>query len=167
MIISCAFNHQLSDAYSLNMFLVAWAKHARLEKMSNLPSIRPSIMNPRHPPHYATSFDNIYILITSLPPPSSFEEPLASRMYYVRAESIERIQSESSKKENKRSNFLSFTAFMWKLLADGSNDVGSAISRMGVVVNGRRFLTKVNEFFYHCVDKLYLDATQFGSIRLG
>ncbi|KAM0031366.1 putative alcohol O-acetyltransferase [Helianthus debilis subsp. tardiflorus] len=145
MIVSCAFNHQLSDAYSLNMFLVAWAKHARLEKMSNLPSFRPSILNPRHPPHYETSLDNLYIPITSLPPPSSFEEPLNSRMYYVRAESIKRIQSEASTKEAKRSKLLSFTAYLWKLLADGNNDVGSTLSRMGVVVDGRRFLMKVNE----------------------
>ncbi|KAJ0524948.1 putative alcohol O-acetyltransferase [Helianthus annuus] len=146
MIISCAFNHQLSDAYSMSMFLVAWAKHARLEKMSNLPSFRPSILNPRHPPHYETSLDNLYVpMITSLPPPSSFEEPLGSRMYHIRAESIERIQSEASTKETKRSKFLSFTAYVWKLLADGGNDVGSSISRMGVVVNGRRFLTEVNE----------------------
>ncbi|KAJ0541315.1 putative alcohol O-acetyltransferase [Helianthus annuus] len=145
MIISCAFNHQLSDAYSLNMFLVAWAKHARLEKMSNLPSFRPSVLNPRHPPHYETSLDNLYIPITSLPPPSSFEEPLHSRMYYVRAESIKRIQSEASTKETKRSKLLSFTAYLWKLLADGNNDVGSTLSRMGVVVDGRRFLMKVNE----------------------
>ncbi|KAJ0752364.1 putative alcohol O-acetyltransferase [Helianthus annuus] len=141
MIISCAFNHQLSDAYSIGMFIAAWAKYARLEKISNIPSFRPSIFNPRHPPHYETTHDNLYIPITSLPPPSSFEEPLESRMYYVRAESIEHIQSEA-----KRSKFLSFTAYLWKLLADGSgNDVASTISRMGVVVNGRRFLTQVNE----------------------
>ncbi|KAM0031372.1 putative alcohol O-acetyltransferase [Helianthus debilis subsp. tardiflorus] len=93
MIISCAFNHQLSDAYSMSMFLVSWAKHARLEKMSNLPSFRPSILNPRHPPHYETSLDNIYVpMITSLPPPSSFEDPMRSRIYHIRAESIEHIQ---------------------------------------------------------------------------
>ncbi|KAI7751117.1 hypothetical protein M8C21_018166 [Ambrosia artemisiifolia] len=140
IIISCAFNHQLTDGYSMSMFLVAWAKYAQLEKISNIPSFRPSILNPRRPPHYEPSLDNLYIPITSLPPPSSFEEPLESRMYYVRAKSIERIQSEA-----KKSKFLSFTSYVWKLLADGGNDVGSSISRMGVVVDGRRFLTNVNE----------------------
>ncbi|KAM0031367.1 putative alcohol O-acetyltransferase [Helianthus debilis subsp. tardiflorus] len=116
------------------------------KKMSNIPSFRPSILSPRHPPYYETSFDNLYMPINSLPPPSSFEEPLASRMYYIRAESVERIQSEASTKETKRSKFLSFTAYLWNLLADGSsNDVPDIISRMGVVVNGRRFLTEVNE----------------------
>ncbi|KAM0031375.1 putative alcohol O-acetyltransferase [Helianthus debilis subsp. tardiflorus] len=155
MIISCAFNHQLSDAYSSNMFLVAWTKHAHMENISKIPSFPPSMLNPRHPPHYATSLDDLYIPIKSLPPPSSFEEPLASRMYYVRAESIERIQSKSSTKENKRSEFMSFTAFMWKLLVYGSNDVGSTISRMGVVVNGRHFLTKVNEILLPLFENHY------------
>ncbi|KAF5789589.1 putative alcohol O-acetyltransferase [Helianthus annuus] len=49
MIISCAFNHQLSDAYSMSMFLVAWAKHARLEKMSNLPIISALNFEPTTP----------------------------------------------------------------------------------------------------------------------
>ncbi|KAI3725164.1 hypothetical protein L1987_64942 [Smallanthus sonchifolius] len=144
MIISCAFNHQLSDAYSLNMFLVAWAKHARLETISNIPSFRPSILNPRHPPHYESSLDNQYIPITSLPPPSTFKEPLDSRMYYIRAESIERIQSEASTQDTKRSKFMSFTAYLWKLLANKGSDVANTVSRMGVVVNGRRFLTESN-----------------------
>ncbi|XP_076903990.1 coniferyl alcohol acyltransferase-like [Bidens hawaiensis] len=145
IIISGTVNHQLSDGYSMNKFLVAWAKHARLGQISSVPSFRPSILNPRHPPHYETSLDNLYIPITSLPPPSSFEEPLGSRMYYVRAESIERMQSEASTKEDKRSKLLAFTAYIWKLLAAGSNDVENTISRMGVVVNGRRFLTEINE----------------------
>ncbi|KAD6454513.1 hypothetical protein E3N88_09219 [Mikania micrantha] len=145
IIISCAFNHQLSDGYSLNMFLVAWAKYSQSANIFKTPSFRPSILNPRHPPRYETSFDNLYIPITSLPPPSSFEEPLGSRMYHIRAESIARIQSKASTNETRRSRFLSFTSYLWKLLADGSNGNANAISRMGVVVDGRRFLTQVDE----------------------
>ncbi|KAK1418350.1 hypothetical protein QVD17_27493 [Tagetes erecta] len=143
MIISCAFNHQLSDGYSLNKFMVAWAKLTRLEPITNVPSFRPSTLNPRRPPRYQPSLDNLYIPITSLPPPSSFK-PLDSRMYYIRAESIQRIQSEASTQDTKRSKFLSFTAFLWKILANGGNDLAN-ISRMGVVVNGRRFLTEKDD----------------------
>ncbi|XP_076913976.1 coniferyl alcohol acyltransferase-like [Bidens hawaiensis] len=155
MIISCTVNHQLSDGYSMNKFLVAWAKHAQFGKISHIPSFRPSILNPRHPPHHETSLDNLYIPITSLPPLSSFEEPLGNRMYNVRAESIERMQSEASTKETKRSKLLSFTAYLWKLLADGNNDVENSISRMGVVVNGRRFLTKTNKKNPHLFENHY------------
>ncbi|KAI3805590.1 hypothetical protein L1987_28106 [Smallanthus sonchifolius] len=143
IIISCAFNHQLTDGYSLNMFLVAWAKYAKSKTISNIPSFQSPILNPRHAPHYESSIDDLYIPISSLPP-SSIEEPLDSRMYYVRAESIQRIQSEASTKENKRSKLLSFTAYLWKLLADGGADAANTTSRMGIVVNGRRFLTKNN-----------------------
>ncbi|KAL8239692.1 hypothetical protein R6Q59_016259 [Mikania micrantha] len=145
IIISCAFNHQLSDGYSLNMFLVAWANYSQSANIFKIPSFRPSILNPRLPPRYETSFDNLYIPITSLPPPSSFEQPLGSRMYHIRAESIARIQSKASTKETRRSKFLSFTSYLWKLLAEGSNGNANAISRMGVVVDGRRFLTQVDK----------------------
>ncbi|KAL8209417.1 hypothetical protein R6Q57_006149 [Mikania cordata] len=144
MIISCAFNHQLSDGYSINMFLVAWANYSQSANIFKTPSFRPSMLNPRLPPRYETSFENLYMPITSLPP-SYFDEHLVSRMYHVRADSIERIQSEASTKETKRSKFISFTAYLWKLLADGSNGNANTMSRMGVVVDGRQFLTQVNK----------------------
>ncbi|KAJ0800459.1 putative alcohol O-acetyltransferase [Helianthus annuus] len=144
LIISCTFNHQLTDGYSLNMFLVAWAKYAQSETIFNMPSFQTSLLNPRHPPRYESSVDNLYIPISSLPPPSSFEEPLDSRMYYVHAKSIERIQYEASTKEGTKSKLLSFTAFLWKLLVNGKIDVNTP-SRMGIVVNGRRFLAENNE----------------------
>ncbi|GJS76818.1 shikimate O-hydroxycinnamoyltransferase-like protein [Tanacetum coccineum] len=144
IIISCAFNHQIIDGYSLNMFLCAWAKYAQSETILSMPSFRPSILNPRNPLRYESSLDNLYVPISSLPPPSSFEEPLLCRTYYVRAESIERLQAEASTKETKRSKLVSFTAYMWKLLSQGHDDANTS-SRMGVVVDGRRFLTGNNE----------------------
>ncbi|KAI3709047.1 hypothetical protein L2E82_38758 [Cichorium intybus] len=145
IIISCAILHQVGDAYSLHMFLVAWAKYAQSETITNVPSIRPSILNPRHPPCYNTSIDNLYMPMSSLPPPSFFEEPLQGRIYYIHSESIKRLQSEASTEETKRSKFLSFTAFLWKLLAHGEDTASNATSRMGIVINGRRFLTESSE----------------------
>nr|XP_043628814.1 coniferyl alcohol acyltransferase-like [Erigeron canadensis] len=141
IIISCATNHQVTDGYSLNMFLTAWAKCSQFETISSIPSFRPSVLNARHPPRYEPSIDNLYIPISSLPPPSTFKEPLYSRMYYIRAESIERLQSEASTNEAKRSKLLSFTAYLWKLLAHEGNDSANGPFRMGIVVDGRRFLT--------------------------
>ncbi|KAD6454540.1 hypothetical protein E3N88_09246 [Mikania micrantha] len=123
---------------------VAWANYSQSANIFKTPSFRPSMLNPRLPPRYETSFDNLYMPITSLPP-SSFDEPLVSRMYHVRADSIERIQSEASTKETKRSKFISFTAYLWKLLADGSNGNANTMSRMGVVVDGRQFLTQIDD----------------------
>lgn len=155
IIISCAINHQIADGYSVGMFLAAWAKYAQFETISNIPSFRPSILNPRYPPHYESSIDNLYIPISSLPPPSSFKEPLFSRTYHVRAESIKHLQSKAITKETNSSKLLSFTAFVWKLLAHGGNDaMNSTPFRMGIVVNGRRFLAGNNKknpslFDYH------------------
>ncbi|KAD6454510.1 hypothetical protein E3N88_09216 [Mikania micrantha] len=123
---------------------VAWANYSQSANIFKTPSFRPSMLNPRLPPRYETSFDNLYMPITSLPP-SSFDEPLVSRMYHVRADSIERIQSEASTKETKRSKFISFTAYLWKLLADGSNGNANTMSRMGVVVDGHQFLTQIDD----------------------
>ncbi|KAL4567137.1 hypothetical protein LXL04_022711 [Taraxacum kok-saghyz] len=142
IIISGVFNHQLADAYSINMFLRAWAQYTRKESITNRPSFRPSVLNPRHPPFFTTSIDKLYIPISSLPPPSSFEEPLLGRMYYIHGESIAKLQSEASTKDTKRSKLLSFTAFLWKLLAHKDGDT---TSRMGIVVNGRRFLAESGE----------------------
>ncbi|KAK1437017.1 hypothetical protein QVD17_02802 [Tagetes erecta] len=137
IIVSCAFDHRIVDAASINMFLVAWAEFARLRKISNIPSFRPSILNPRRPPRYDTIYDTLYLPISSLPPPPSLEEKLHSRIYYIRANSINQLQSEASSKETKRSKFQSFTAFVWKLIAQENPN---ATSRMGVVVSGREFL---------------------------
>ncbi|CAI9293779.1 unnamed protein product [Lactuca saligna] len=145
IIISGAFHHQVADAYSINMFLVAWAQYARLETISSIPSFRPSVLNPRRPPCYTTAIDNLYIPASSLPPPSSFEEPLLGRMYYIHAESIQQLQQEASTKETKISKLLSFTSFVWKLLAHGGDKATDTTSRMGIVVNGRRFLAESDE----------------------
>ncbi|KAI3496283.1 hypothetical protein L1887_38640 [Cichorium endivia] len=152
IIISCAILHQVGDAYSLHMFLVAWAKYAQSETITNVPSIRPSILNPRHPPCYNTSIDNLYMPMSSLPPPSSFEEPLQGRIYYIHAESIKRLQSEASTEETKRSKFLSFTAFLWKLLAHEGDTASNAASRMGIGVH--RFVAPAakEEHFRQLID---------------
>ncbi|XP_071737103.1 coniferyl alcohol acyltransferase-like [Rutidosis leptorrhynchoides] len=160
IIISCTINHQVADGYSVGMFLSAWAKYARFEKISNIPSFRPSILNPRYQPHYESSLDDLYIPISSLPPPSSFKEPLFSRTYHVRAKTIECLQCEASTKESKSSKLLSFTAFIWKLLAHGGSYSTRSRSpfRMGLVVNGRRFLAE------NCIKNQSLFKCHFGNV---
>ncbi|KAI3701742.1 hypothetical protein L6452_27051 [Arctium lappa] len=145
IIVSCAFDHRVADGYSLDMFLVAWAEFAQFKRISNTPSFRRSILNPRRPPHYNAIFDNMYLPLSSLPPPPSCEDQLHSRIYYIQQESLNRLQSEASSKETRISKFQSLTAFIWKLFAhEADNDVNQT-SRMGVVVGGRRFMTGNSE----------------------
>ncbi|CAH1434325.1 unnamed protein product [Lactuca virosa] len=145
IIISCSIDHRVADGQSLNMFLVSWAEIARMKQITNIPSFRTSILNPRKPPAYDTIVDNLYLPISFLPPPPSFQDTLYSRMYYITAESINRIQSQASSMETRRSKLQSFTAFLWKLLAHGGDDNVNTNSRMGIVVNGRQFLTENTE----------------------
>ncbi|KAD4180046.1 hypothetical protein R6Q59_023466 [Mikania micrantha] len=160
IILSCAFDHRIADGASLNMFLVAWAEFTRLKNISIIPRFRPSILNPRHPPYYNTIYDNLYLPISSLPPPPPFEDQLHSRIYYIRAESIRKLQSEAISKENsQKSKFVSFTAFVWKLIAqDNGNHEPNTASRMGVVVSGRQFLSGNNE------KETSMFANHFGNI---
>ncbi|KAK9048231.1 hypothetical protein SSX86_032806 [Deinandra increscens subsp. villosa] len=148
IVVSCALDHRIADAFSLNMFLVAWAEFAQTKKLSNLPSFRTSLLNPRRPPRYDKTYDHLYLPKSSLPPPRSFDEKLHSRIYHIGFSSINHLQSQASSKTTRRSKLRSFTAFVWKLLAqEQHNDANKRTkrTRMGVIVNGRRFLTGNNE----------------------
>nr|XP_043629820.1 coniferyl alcohol acyltransferase-like [Erigeron canadensis] len=140
VIVACAFDHRIADGVSLNLFLVSWAELTKFKQISNMPSFRPSILNPRRPPFYDTTFDDLYLPISSLPPPPPSDEQLHSRIFYIPAKSINQLQSDASSDGARRSKLQSFTAFVWKLFAhDGQNEV-SKKSRMGVIVSGRNFL---------------------------
>ncbi|CAH1449477.1 unnamed protein product [Lactuca virosa] len=146
IILSCAFDHRFTDGDSLNMFLAAWVDLTQFNKISNIPSFRSSILNPRRPPHYDTTFDDLYIPISSLPPPTpSCDDELCSRIYYIHAESVNNLQSQASTKDIRRSKVQSFTAYIWKLLAQQVDDDVNKTSRVGVVVSGRHFLTGNSE----------------------
>ncbi|KAL4564398.1 hypothetical protein LXL04_028462 [Taraxacum kok-saghyz] len=143
IIVSCAFDHRLTDAKSCTIFLTAWAEFARFNKISNIPSFRSSILSPRRPPRYDTTFEDMYIPVSSLPPPppSYVEDPLCSRFYYIDAESIQQVQSQASTKDIRRSKLQSFTAYIWKLLAQKRDCDANETTRVGVIVNGQKFLT--------------------------
>ncbi|PWA47204.1 Chloramphenicol acetyltransferase-like domain-containing protein [Artemisia annua] len=141
IIVSCSFDHRIADGVSMNMFLVSWAEFAQYKQISSIPSFRPSILSPRRPPCYDTTFDNMYLPISSLPSSPSCDDQLHSRICYIHAESISHLQEEASSKETRISKLQSFTAYVWKLLAHDVNKT----SRMGVIVSGRKFLRGNNE----------------------
>ncbi|KAI3709039.1 hypothetical protein L2E82_38750 [Cichorium intybus] len=145
MIMACSIDHRVGDGQSMNMFLVSLAEIAQMKPITNIPCFRTSILNPRKPPRYDTTVDSLYMPISFLPPPASFQDKLYSRIYYMTAESINQIQCEASSKERRRSKLQSFTAFLWKLLAHGDDCNVSTTSRMGIVVNGRKFLDENSE----------------------
>ncbi|XP_071701464.1 coniferyl alcohol acyltransferase-like [Rutidosis leptorrhynchoides] len=155
LVIGCSFDHRVADAYSINMFLTAWAEYTQLKPMSRHPSFRRSMLNPRRPPIMNTSYDNLFVPISSLPPPTSYlpaSNPLISRIYYIESKDIDDLQMSS-----KKSKIVSFIAYLWKIIAEC--DDGFDTCKMGVVVDGRERLEKVN------VDKLSLSNTNSFSMQ--
>ncbi|XP_057968773.1 coniferyl alcohol acyltransferase [Malania oleifera] len=153
LVVACTFDHRIADAYSANMFFVAWADMARSEPTSLLPSFRRSLVNPRRPGYYDPFVDAMYAPISALPPPKDPPSPpvdhLISRIYYVPADEINRLQSiASAGNSNRRTKLESFSAFLWKLVAESSSSFSGRdkkMCKMGIVVDGRARLMDGNE----------------------
>ncbi|KAL8191558.1 hypothetical protein R6Q57_028289 [Mikania cordata] len=158
LVIGCTFDHRVADAYSINMFLTTWAEIAQSKPLSNPPSFRRSMLNPRRPPTINTTlYDKLFLPLSFLPPPRSFlpANPLISRIYYIEAKDITHLQSKSSFDGHPtRSKLVSFTAFLWKLMAECEEN-GLNKCKMGVVVDGRERLADCICSF----DKLSLSNT--------
>ncbi|XP_030476433.1 coniferyl alcohol acyltransferase-like [Syzygium oleosum] len=157
IVVACTFDHRIADAHSANMFMVFWAETARSDAPISLPpSFRRSLLNPRHPLCVDRSLDSMYIPVSALPPPppqkqkadeecetptSRDDDCLVSRMYYVTAAKLSELQQRACSNGSKRSKLESFSAFLWKMVAESSsvatNDDNKTMSRMGIVVDGR------------------------------
>lgn len=150
LVIGCTFDHRVTDAYTINMFLVAWAQITQSKPMESIvPSFRRSVLNPRHPPSIDTFYDKLYVPLSSLPLPNQRfpVDPLISRIYYVEAKDINHLQHTSSLNENpKKSNLVTFIAFLWRLMAECED--GSKTCRMGVVVDGRKRLDSSMQSYF-------------------
>ncbi|GKV26822.1 hypothetical protein SLEP1_g36050 [Rubroshorea leprosula] len=162
IVVACTFDHRIADAYSANMFLVSWAEIAQSKPISLLPSFRRSMLNPRHPGCIDVSLDDLYVPISTLPPPKENNQPsddhLISRIYYVTAAQLDELQSLASRGGSKRTKLESFSAFLWKMVAISAAGDSSKMSKMGIVVDGR---TRLSE---GCTDKKSQMGTYFGNV---
>ncbi|KAI8020293.1 Shikimate O-hydroxycinnamoyltransferase [Camellia lanceoleosa] len=149
------------DAHSANMFFVSWAEIARGKPISYIPCFRRSLLNPRRPGYYDRSIDNIYVFISPLPPPKLVEDPKPNedsskvKIYYVVSEELNCLQSQATSSNGiEISKLVSFSAFLWKLIASaemsesesesGSRSDSNKRCKMGVVIDGRGRLTLNN-----------------------
>lgn len=153
LVIGCTFDHRVADAYSANMFLVSWAEMAQSMPVTTLPSHRRSLLSSRRPGHFDISINDMYMKISQMPPPdkelndhiNNNQAPI-SRIYYVKAEQVHQLQSlanddKRGSKKFARTKLEAFTAFLWKLIAKGT-DAGDKYCRLGIVVDGR---TRLND----------------------
>ncbi|KAL3851249.1 hypothetical protein ACJIZ3_013131 [Penstemon smallii] len=149
VVVACTFAHQVADAYSANMFLVSWAEMAQSKPLSHPPSFRRSLLLPRRPGTYHPSIDKMYVPISTLlppknqpPAPEDNEQGAMSRIYYIKADRINELQTlandgSNTTKEKRRTKLEAFSAFLWKTIVFGSAHAGDSYCRLGIVVDGR------------------------------
>ncbi|KAK8584681.1 hypothetical protein V6N13_138633 [Hibiscus sabdariffa] len=162
IVVACTFDHRIADAYSANMFLVSWAEMARSKSISLVPSFRRSLMNPRRPGCIDSSLDQMYVPISSLPPPKQHpDQPsdhLISRIYYITSEQLNELQSLACSNGYKRTKLESFSAFLWKMVALLASKDDFKFTKMGIVVDGRGRLGEGDQ------DRASLMASYFGNV---
>ncbi|GMH27127.1 hypothetical protein Nepgr_028970 [Nepenthes gracilis] len=148
MVIGCTFDHRVADAYSANMFLVAWAETAASKPLTTIPSFRRSLLSPRRPGLYGCSIDDFYVPVkATVVVPKGLHDPITSRIYHIPCEQLDRLQSEATDLKNgrPRTKLESFSAFLWKMVAkhacSNGGDAETKICKMGIVVDGRRRLS--------------------------
>ncbi|XP_022878036.1 shikimate O-hydroxycinnamoyltransferase-like [Olea europaea var. sylvestris] len=160
MVVACTFSHRMADAYSANMFLVSWAEMALSKPLTQIPSFCRSILFPRRPTIYDVSVDNMYVPISTLPPPpeandqgsdADDDQIAISRIYYIQSDRINDLQllanadNGSSSSKRKRTKLEAFSAFLWKMIAAGEFNRNDKFCRLGIVVDGRTRLINGDE----------------------
>ncbi|CAL5025533.1 unnamed protein product [Urochloa decumbens] len=138
-VVGCTFDHRVCDAYSFNMFLVAWAAAARGIPAPAAPSFRRSLVAPRDPPPRAPStealIDRLFSPRSAAPPPPPVAASSVNRIYRIAAADIAALQAAAGPGRTKME---AFTAHLWGLCSRAA----AASPRqsqccMGVVVDGR------------------------------
>jgi hypothetical protein len=133
-VVGCTFDHRVCDAYSFNMFLVAWGAAARGTPATPSPSFNRSLLAPRSPSCTAgTLADRLFIPVSCVPPPLATAEPptAVNRIYHVAAADVAALQASAGAG---RTKLESFTAHLWRLYARAFTAHSCS---MGVVVDGR------------------------------
>ncbi|BAF15736.1 coniferyl alcohol acyltransferase [Oryza sativa Japonica Group] len=146
-VVGCTFDHRVCDAYSFNMFLVAWAAAARdghgggtAPPPPTIPSFRRSIVAPRDPPPPRSPstdalIDRLFAPLGSAPPPPDDAAAAAvNRIYRVAAADAASLQDSAGPG---RTKLEAFTAHLWQLNARAAAAERERPCCMGVVVDGR------------------------------
>ncbi|KAM3702070.1 hypothetical protein ACB098_05G222100 [Castanea mollissima] len=164
LVVACTFDHRIADAYSANLFLVSWAEMAQSKPISTVPCFRRSLLNPRRPGSIHPSLNDMYVPVTSLPPPKDpqpGDDYLISRIYYIKADQLNLLQSLATTTNGcRRTKLESFSAFLWKMVAKHAilNNVDKKVTKMGIVVDGRTRLSDGD------IDKASLMGSYFGNV---
>ncbi|KAI5011282.1 hypothetical protein ZWY2020_013419 [Hordeum vulgare] len=137
-VVGCTFDHRVCDAYSFNMFLVAWAAAARGGSARPAPSFRRSVVAPRYPSPRTYTTDALINRLFS--PLSSVLLPSASaaansinRIYHIAADDVATLHGLAGPG---RTKLEAFTAHLWQLCSMAASG-HQRLCCMGMVVDGR------------------------------
>ncbi|CAM0902679.1 unnamed protein product [Alopecurus aequalis] len=137
-VVGCTFDHRVCDAYSFNMFLVAWAAASRGDSAPPAPSFCRSVVSPRDPsprtPSTDALIDRIFCPLSSTPLPlASAPATAVNRIYHVTAANVAQLQASAGPR---RTKLEAFTAHLWQLSSRAASP-HQRLCCMGVVVDGR------------------------------
>ncbi|KAF0930626.1 hypothetical protein E2562_033822 [Oryza meyeriana var. granulata] len=144
-VVGCTFDHRVCDAYSFNMFLVAWAAAARGCSPAPAPSFDRSFLAPSipAPPSPDALADKLFVPVSCvLAPPAATEaaSAAANRIFRVTAADVAALQASAGPG---RTKLEAFTAHLWQLHARAAPPPRQRRSCcMGVVVDGRERLNQ-------------------------
>ncbi|KAL5215236.1 hypothetical protein ABZP36_004388 [Zizania latifolia] len=139
-VVGCTFDHRVCDAYSFNMFLVAWAAAARGISVTVAPSFDRSFLAPSYPPPPCPDAlaDRLFVPVScvSATPATA---AAANRIYRVAADDVAALQESAG---HGRTKLEAFTAHLWQLYARAASSGQRRTCCMGVVVDGRTRLRR-------------------------
>jgi len=145
-VVGCTFDHRVCDAYSFNMFLVAWAATARGSSAPPppAPSFRRSLVAPRDDPTHERApstdalIDRLFSPRSAAPPPpppaAAAGRRSVNRIYRIAAADIAALKASAGPG---RTKLEAFTAHLWKLCSRAASSPRQSQCCMGVVVDGR------------------------------
>jgi hypothetical protein len=138
-VVGCTFDHRVCDAYSFNMFLVAWAATVRGSSPPPAPCFRRSLVAPRDPaPPRAPSTDalinHLFSPRSAAPPPPASAAVAVNRIYRVASADVAALQASAGPG---RTKLEAFTAHLWQLCSRAASAGKISACCMGVVVDGR------------------------------
>lgn len=138
-VVGCTFDHRVCDAYSFNMFLVAWAAASRGGSVPPAPTFRRSLVSPRDPSPrtHATNalIDRLFSPLSSAPPPppATVAATAVNRIYRIAASDVAALQATAGPG---RTKLETFTAHLWQLCSKAAS-AHQHLCFMGMVVDGR------------------------------
>ncbi|KAF3781906.1 Shikimate O-hydroxycinnamoyltransferase [Nymphaea thermarum] len=139
MVVACFQDHRLTDGYSANMFLEAWAEMTTSGTISVTPTFRRSLLSPRRLGLPDKSLNDLYRVAPPALPCTPRLQEYVGRIYYMKAEAMASLQALASSPGSKRTKAEAFSGCLWKALAKSGSKGESC--KMAVTVNGRTRLS--------------------------